>query len=107
MDKKIAGIGIGAMLVIGLFTIMGFVFAQDTETATTPGFVDADGDELCDNAGDCPYKEQAGGFVDADADGICDNAANCQKHQIREGCHGSEGCSRIKDGSRGGCHRSE
>jgi len=105
MDRKIAGIGIGAMLVIGLFTIMGFAFAQNTETAPATGFVDADKDGVCDNAGNCPYREQAGGFVDANGDGVCDNAANCPRHTATGGCHGSEGCPRMKEGFRGGCHR--
>ena len=64
MDRKIAGIGIGVMLVIGLVTIIGFAFAQDTETAP------------------------ATGFVDADNDGVCDNAANCPMHQNGRGCNG-------------------
>ena len=88
MDRKIAGIGIGVMLVIGLVTIIGFAFAQDTETAPATGFVDADNDGVCDHAGDCPYREQAGGFVDADNDGVCDNAANCPMHQNGRGCNG-------------------
>lgn len=105
MDRKIAGIGIGAMLVIGLVAIMGFAFAQGAETAPTTGFVDDDNDGICDNAGDCPYKEQAGGFVDADGDGICDNAANCQKQHNKNRCHGSEGCLKMKEGFKRGCHR--
>jgi len=105
MDRKIAGIGIGAMLVIGLVAIMGFAFAQNSETVPAARFIDADNDGICDNAGDCPYKEQAGGFVDADSDGICDNAANCPMHQNRGGCHGSEGCPMMKEGFKGGCHR--
>jgi hypothetical protein len=104
MDRKIAGIGIGAALVIGLFTIIGLAFAQDTKTATTaPGFVDVDNDGVCDNAANCPYNEQAGGFVDADNDGVCDNAANCPKHTATGGCHG--GCGRHSAGFTGGCHR--
>lgn len=103
MDRKIAGIGIGAILVIGLFAIMGFAFAQDQDTAPANGFVDADGDGVCDNAGDCPYKEQAGGFVDADNDGVCDNAGSCPMHQNGGGCNG--GCGRHSAGFTGGCHR--
>jgi len=105
MDRKIIGIGMGAMLVISLVAIMGFAFAQNSETAPTTGFIDADNDGICDNAGDCPYKEQAGGFVDADSDGICDNAANCPMHQNRGGCHGFEGCARHAAGFEGGCHQ--
>jgi len=105
MDRKIAGIGIGAVLVIGLFAIMGFAFAQNAQMATRAGFIDADNDGVCDHAGDCPYKEQAGGFEDADGDGVCDKAANCQKHHNRGGCLGSEGCPKMKEGFKGGCHR--
>ncbi len=110
MDRKIAGIGIGAMLVIGLFTIMGFAFAQDSETAAT-GFVDADGDEVCDNFVDadgngvCDHKGQGKSFVDADGDNVCDNAANCQKQHKKSRCHGSEGCLKMKEGFKRGCHR--
>jgi len=103
MDRKIVGIGIGAMLVISLVAIMGFAFAQNTETAPATGFVDADNDGICDNAGSCQYKEQAGGFVDADGDGVCDNAANCPRHTATGGCNG--GCGRHSAGFTGGCHR--
>jgi len=107
MDRKIIGIGIGAVLVISIVAIMGFAFAQDSKTVPATGFIDADNDGVCDNAksGSCPYANQAGGFVDADNDGVCDNAANCPMHQNRGGCHGSEGCPMIKEGFRGGCHR--
>ncbi len=109
MDRKIVGIGIGimfaAMLVIGLFNMTGFASAQDSNTAPTTGFIDADGDGVCDNAGDCPNKERAGGYVDADNDGVCDNAANCPRHTTASGCHGAGGCDRHKAGLTGGCHR--
>ncbi len=105
MDRKIAGIGIGAMLVIGLFATMGFAFSQNTGTSPASGFIDTDGDGICDNAGDCSYKEQAGRFLDVDGDGICDNAADCSMHQNRDGCRASEDCPRMKEGIRGGCHR--
>jgi hypothetical protein len=105
MDRKIAVTGIRAVLVISLFAITGFAFAQGTETAPAAGFVDANNDGVCDNASDCPYREQAGGFADADSDGNCDNAANCPMHQNRGGCHGSEGCPMMKEGFKGGCHR--
>ena len=106
MDRKIAGIGIGAMLVIGLVAIMGFAFAQEPKAAITPtGFVDANNDGICDNAqsGNCPYANQTGGFVDANNDGVCDNAANCPMHQNKGGCNG--GCARHAAGFAGGCHR--
>ncbi len=105
MDRKLAGMGIGAMLVIGLVTIMGFAFAQGPETTQATEFVDVDGDGVCDNAGDCPYKGQVGGFVDENGNGVCDNTTNCQKHQNRGKCHGSEECPRMKEGFRGEYHR--
>ena len=106
MNRKIAGIGIGAMLVISLVAIMGFAFAQDsTGTPPTTGFVDADNDGVCDNAGNCPYKDQAGGFVDADGNGVCDNAANCPRHTATGGCQGAGGCGTHSTGFTGGCHR--
>ena len=105
MDRKIIGIGIGAMLVISLFATMGFAFAQDSTTTPTTGFVDANNDNICDNAGNCSYKDQAGGFVDADGNGICDNAANCPMHNTNGGCGGSGRCARHSTGFAGGCHR--
>ena len=105
MERKIIGMGIGAMLVIGLFTIMGLAFAQDSETVPATGFIDADNDGVCDNAGDYPYRDQAGGFADADGDGVCDNAANCPMHTANGGCQGSGGCARHSAGFTGGCHR--
>ncbi len=123
MDRKIAGIGIGAMLVISLVAIMGFAFAQNSNIAPATGFVDADGDEVCDNFADvdgdsiCDHKGQRDGFADADNDGVCDNAENCPMHQDNKrsmqkdhnkrmgGCHGSEGCPKIKEGFKRGCHR--
>jgi len=78
MDRKVVGIGIGAVLVISLLAIVGFALAQGSEN-----------------------KVAATGFVDADNDGVCDNAANCPMHNANEGCHGSEGCPMMK----GGCHQ--
>jgi hypothetical protein len=107
MDRKVIGMGIGAMLVISLAVVMGVVFAQEPKQVTTTGFIDANNDGVCDNAqsGNCPYGNQANGFVDANNDGICDNAANYPMHTGNGGCHGTEGCPRMKEGFRGGCHR--
>ena len=107
MDRKIIGIGVGAMLVISLVAMMGFAFAQDTKTVPATGFVDANNDGICDNmqSGNCPYRDQVGGFVDADGDGVCDNAANCPMHTANGGCQGSGGCARHSAGFTGGCHR--
>ncbi len=122
MDRKIAVIGIGAMFVVGLFATMGFAFAQETENAPATGFVDEDSDDVCDNFVDgdgdgvCDNKGQREGFADADGDGECDYAGDCPMHQDKErsmqkyhkrmgGCHGSEGCPKMKDGFKEGCHR--
>jgi len=104
MDRKVIGMGIGAVLVIGLLAMIGFVSSQEAKAASV-GFVDANNDGVCDNAqsGNCPYH--ATGFVDANNDGVCDNAANCPIHQNIGGCHGSEGCPRMKEGFGGGCHQ--
>ncbi len=104
MANKIMGIGTGAVLMVSLLLLTSLVFAQESETAPTTRFVDADNDGVCDNAVDCSHKEQASGFVDADNDGVCDNAANCPNHQ-REDCarHASAGgCARHKTAGR--CH---
>lgn len=58
--------------------------------ATCPGYVDEDGDGICDNCGatcgSCP------GFVDADGDGVCDNYGNsCYGHRGHGWCQGGAG----------------
>ena len=104
MDRKMTGIGIGAVLMIGLLAIVGFATAQKSDAVDSTRFIDVDNDGVCDNAGSCQYKDQAGGFADANGDGVCDNIANCPMHQNTGGCHGSEGCPRMKEGFKGGCH---
>ena len=108
MDRKLMGIGIGAMFVIGLIAIMGFAFAQDSKAiGVTTGFIDVNNDGICENAqsGSCPYTNQTGRFVDANNDGVCDNAANCPMYNTNSGCSGSGGCARHSTGFAGGCHR--
>ncbi len=46
-----------------------------------PGFVDVDGDGVCDNMGTRPNRGQGPGFVDADGDGVCDNAGSGPRGQ--------------------------
>ena len=103
MDRKI--IGIGAMLVIGMIAIVGIAFAQDSKTVPATGLIDANNDGVCDNADNCPYRDQAGGIVDSDGDGVCDNAANCPMYKTNGGCHGSSECARHAGGFAGGCHQ--
>ena len=104
MERRIIGIGIGAILLISLVAIVGISLAQNSEKAPATGFIDADNDGVRDNAGDCRYRNPAGGFVDANGDGVCDNAANCPMHQNRGVCHGSERCPGMNAGAEGGCH---
>ena len=63
--------------------------------ATCPGYVDEDGDGICDNCGttcgSCP------GFVDADGDGVCDNYGTGNGYSCGNGGghHGAgHGCGR-------------
>lgn len=44
--------------------------------AAGAGFVDADGDGVCDNRADGSLGRGGYGFVDADGNGICDNREN-------------------------------
>ena len=59
------------------------------------GFVDEDGDGICDRKGEC----LGGGFVDEDGDGICDRKAECKAT-----CPGKDGaCPRGGCGTGEGC----
>ena len=72
------------LLVIAVFTLVSAnIHADDTDSVTTtrPGFVDEDGDGVCDNAGSGLGKGWGGGshgagFIDEDGDGVCDNAGS-------------------------------
>ena len=77
MDLKI--ISISAIFVISLFTIIGIAFAQNFELVT--------------------------GFIDANNDGVCDNAGDCPMHNANGRCSGSGGCARHSTGFAGRCHR--
>ena len=44
------------------------------QTVAWRGYVDADGDGVCDNYGS-GYCGNGAGYVDADGDGVCDNYA--------------------------------
>ncbi len=88
--KKVLWLGllVAAVMVLGAT----FVLAQEQPRATDnpveaapavqlpapdvrPGFVDADGDGVCDNCGQGPRNPNAPrpNFVDEDGDGVCDN----------------------------------
>lgn len=47
--------------------------ARVSAPAACAGFVDADGDGICDNRGTGTGGGNGAGYVDADGDGVCDN----------------------------------
>ena len=61
-----------------------------------PGFVDADGDGVCDNCGQGLGNSNAPGrnFVDANGDGVCDNCA----------ANGGQGPRGPRNGNGGGAN---
>ena len=66
MKKRIMAILVAAVLCMG---------ATGALAAYGRGYVDADGDGVCDNAGTgCGMYGAGRGYVDADGDGVCDNA---------------------------------
>ncbi len=99
MNKNIAILG---LLAFALF--IGSAYSDTGDEATTtatppycngPGFVDADGDGICDNYGTgyCGGGGCGTGFVDEDGDGICDNAGQgCGGYGRGRGCGGG-GCA--------------
>lgn len=65
MKKRIMAIVLAAVLCMG---VTGALAAYGR------GYVDADGDGVCDNAGTgCGLYGAGRGYVDADGDGVCDN----------------------------------
>lgn len=64
MKKFVTGI---AVMAAALFVNGASIFAA--ELPAVPGYMDADGDGICD------YCGVSCSFVDADGDGICDNYA--------------------------------
>ncbi len=68
--KRAAAIFLAAALVLSLGTVSAHAAPQGRGRNHTDrdrgGFVDTDGDGVCDNCG----------FVDADGDGVCDNGQN-------------------------------
>lgn len=66
MKKRIMAILVAAVLCMG---------ATGALAAYGRGYVDTDGDGVCDNAGTgCGMYGAGRGYVDADGDGVCDNA---------------------------------
>lgn len=99
MKKFVTGI---AVMAAALFVNGASIFAA--ELPAVPGYMDADGDGICD------YCGVSCSFVDADGDGICDNyAALCGMgtgYVDADGdgvCdyYGTYGCGRGGRGGRG------
>lgn len=83
------GIGIGVIVTMLAVTMLGVAMAQGPEPGTLPGqgagfvdedgdgvcdnFVDEDGDGVCDRLGTNQWMGRGRGFVDQDGDGVCDN----------------------------------
>lgn len=82
--KKLLSIVLMIAIVLSVCAVTAFAAGSGGRR-----FTDADGDGVCDNAGDCAY-------LDANGDGVCDNYASGQAR----GGHGSghhghgHGCSR-------------
>ena len=73
MKKLAIGIAIAVMVLsIGAMSVLA--------ASEAPGYVDADGDGICDYAVSCGMRCGNGdgaGFADEDGDGICDRRASC------------------------------
>ena len=66
MKKRIVAMLVAVVLCMGVTGAL---------VALGRGYVDADGDGVCDNAGaGCGLYGMGRGYVDADGDGVCDNA---------------------------------
>ena len=72
--KKLISILAALALVLSM-SLSAFAAAPDTAArgGQCAGFVDADGDGVCDNRG----TGRGAGFVDEDGDGVCDNQGTC------------------------------
>ncbi len=71
-------IGVGVVVALLAVTMIGVALAQGPEPGVPPfgqgaGFVDEDGDGVCDYAGTGQGMGHRHGFVDEDGDGVCDN----------------------------------
>lgn len=110
----IAAVCIGASSV---FAAQNISFGASPDSAAGSGYVDSNGDGVCDNRlfGSCGNYIDAdgngicdnrlsgscGNYVDADGDGVCDR---CLNSQCMVGTTG--GCAQNRHGNRGssGCH---
>lgn len=75
--KKIVLTITALALILSAGTVSAFAAGPNNASAQPgcgycSGFVDTDGDGVCDNLG----TRRSYGFVDADGDGICDNLGN-------------------------------
>jgi hypothetical protein len=78
MHKIFIGISAAALTAgLGMTTVLA---KGNTEERPVPAvsFVDAEGDGVCDNAGNGQCCGKGQNYVDADGDGVCDNAGNRQ-----------------------------
>ena len=76
--KKLA-IGLVIAVIVLSISAMSALAASES-----PGYVDEDGDGICDRRASCGMRRGNGrraNFVDADGDGACDNAgAGCRRN---------------------------
>jgi hypothetical protein len=126
MEEKTKGMLLGATMVVLLVLASGAVLAKgrgltDEQRAmllerkaelssenVSPGEYSAAMREYAKTIG---VDGGCQGFADEDGDGVCDNASDCPMHAdgggcvgVAGGCHGPEGCPRMKLESKGGCH---
>jgi hypothetical protein len=71
------GIGVGILVTLLAVTTLGVVLAQgpepDMPSGQGAGFVDEDGDGVCDRLGTGEGMGRGRGFVDEDGDSVCEN----------------------------------
>lgn len=101
MAAAIAAVCIGASSVFAASQSVPFGAAPDS--AAGSGYVDSNGDSICDNriSGGC------GNYIDADGNGVCDNrlSGSCDNYVDADGDGVCDHClnSRCTAGTTGGC----
>lgn len=75
--------------------------ASGFDTNTVESSVAASSVNTCANGGSCGCGKKATGFVDANNDGVCDNAGTCAMNAQKGGCSGN--CGGSCGGSAGSC----